>query len=1001
MKIRFKLAYTLFVLLTLIASSCVKELDKEITPDYDAPIDDFLGSTNSVILHNGFDDFTHKSAKLYIRTPEKSIITRNATIKEWVPKGRLLELDHGLKDGKYELLHLEFQMPQEREIPELNLGHQGIACRIQVKDGRVTLIDKWNPVFKLYGSGTEIDTLRIASADQMVSLTLNVANGEYNGKWENTYFLQTADLDGREMSMLCSRNYGWVPIGFLNTTPFQGSFDGNGYKISGLEISRKSTMGVGLFGFVQAANIKNIIMENADLVGDLAVGGIIGSILSSQGKMFCSVMQNCSVSNSTIRSAEGGFSVGGLVGLVDEYTALNLNKCRSNNNTISATMNAGGIVGSGVFRSLILTGLCENSSNVTSDYGCAGGIVGACDTLYASVCKNSGAISGAVKYIEGDEEKGLSGLGAGGIAGGAGLSSFNGCINNGEIRGYKSVGGIVGSTRFTGSLEGEDYLCQNTFIQYCSNRGDITGTYIVGGLCGEAQAAVYESLNKGKINARESYAGGIVGVTSLGIIQNNVNTGEISAKTHAAGITGVCLTGTFTINHNYGNIYAMSSHAGGLIGYAGRDVTLTYCGNFGTISSSEANPMGGLLAECGDLLEQEGFISDKAKIAIAVIETSVSVVTSIAGAVLGCFKLPKGEGARSAVILFNAFSFFGGVGFFAYDTACFSFGIGTIVDVDNLIDLAEETENELNLMKSQIKSEIASEREKFTPVIPAFSSNVLSEKYSANINAQENFYNSSEENAKLFDDGVQDDRIEKIKKVAQDEKDKMVNHAIASGVAMALTTVSLLCSAAGLALITAGTAIPGILAACFGVPAALLGGANTIHQTITKTDYNLNTVVECVNGGNLHCPVSNPNAGGLVGVMHDYGSIRDCLNTGEGPGNGGHFVGVAHSETSIVNSLTIAPFNSWGSIVTYEGHNNSTSGLYHFIDSQEAANGSATNAGKMSDNVSKGLTIEEIGKAEKFEGWNIGTQNEIWTIPQGYDKPFPIIFVSKYTNQNN
>lgn len=75
---------------------------------------------------------------------------------------------------------------------------------------------------------------------------------------------------------------GWTPIGD-ETTPFTGTFDGNGHKISGLcqDTSASEKAYAGLFGYTDSASIKNLSMDGSDLAvsttgGSAYAGGIVG-----------------------------------------------------------------------------------------------------------------------------------------------------------------------------------------------------------------------------------------------------------------------------------------------------------------------------------------------------------------------------------------------------------------------------------------------------------------------------------------------------------------------------------------------------------------------------------------------------------------------------------------------------------------------------------------------------------------------------------------------------
>lgn len=97
---------------------------------------------------------------------------------------------------------------------------------------------------------------------------------------------------------------GWEPIG-----TFTGSFDGDGYEIKGLWISRRGQNNVGLFSTINnRAVIKNlgVILDNRGVVGSQYVGGLAGSLRSD------SMIQNCYVHISG--GVRGSSHVGGLVG---------------------------------------------------------------------------------------------------------------------------------------------------------------------------------------------------------------------------------------------------------------------------------------------------------------------------------------------------------------------------------------------------------------------------------------------------------------------------------------------------------------------------------------------------------------------------------------------------------------------------------------------------------------------------------------------------------------
>lgn len=99
----------------------------------------------------------------------------------------------------------------------------------------------------------------------------------------------------------------WTPIG--GTVPkknFSGTFNGNGFIVSGLDVGAASGVN-GLFKVVKGAVIKNLIVEgNIKLTGKASGGGIVGKLTSN------STVQNCGFYG--VITAEAAAKVGGIVG---------------------------------------------------------------------------------------------------------------------------------------------------------------------------------------------------------------------------------------------------------------------------------------------------------------------------------------------------------------------------------------------------------------------------------------------------------------------------------------------------------------------------------------------------------------------------------------------------------------------------------------------------------------------------------------------------------------
>lgn len=214
-------------------------------------------------------------------------------------------------------------------------------------------------VFFSGGTGTAEDPFRISTPDDLVFLS---SNPKY---WSaDNHFLQTEaiNLDGR-----------FTPIG-SDKTPFAGSYNGDGYSISGLDIVTRGTVGTGLFGVADGANISGVVIADASVSGEGATGILVG------------VARNCSISRSiasagTVTSTMPG--VGGLVGVNESGL---ISDCYSTASVAASAEKAvGGLVGKNT--GSVACSYATGSVNA-DDY--AGGIAGAnYSTVRACVAINA------------------------------------------------------------------------------------------------------------------------------------------------------------------------------------------------------------------------------------------------------------------------------------------------------------------------------------------------------------------------------------------------------------------------------------------------------------------------------------------------------------------------------------------------------------------------------------------------------------------------------------
>ena len=169
------------------------------------------------------------------------------------------------------------------------------------------------------------------------------------------------------------KNAAWTPIGQTGATQFMGTFDGNNKVISNLNIDTTAQTGanysLGLFGWLNAAKVKNVTIDGAIVKGNHNVG-VIAGYLETAG---CTI-EGCSVTNATIEGHHAnddacGDKVGGIVGHAGNAGVV-VKNCTISNSTISAGRDAGQIAGAAKEANVI--GCSATNVAVTANDECTG-----------------------------------------------------------------------------------------------------------------------------------------------------------------------------------------------------------------------------------------------------------------------------------------------------------------------------------------------------------------------------------------------------------------------------------------------------------------------------------------------------------------------------------------------------------------------------------------------------------------------------------------------------
>lgn len=263
------------------------------------------------------------------------------------------------------------------------------------------------------------------------------------------------DSWSRGKTVVLSADLDLSDVEFSSIPTFGGTFDGQGYTISGLTITGSGNVR-GLFRYLQSGGVvQNVSLEVTIEPTDLqdSLGGLVGNNRGS--------VRNCAVTG----SIQGETNIGGIIG-VNESSGKIINSTFSG--SVTGEHYVGGIAGQnlgsilqcvnqGKINTVAVEGEADledldsrplNSTENLPACTDIGGITGFSTGVLQS-CKNTGPV--------GYEHVGYN---VGGIAGRQ-SGYLNGCTNQGVILGRKDVGGIAGQLEPEIFLRyGEDLLNQ-------------------------------------------------------------------------------------------------------------------------------------------------------------------------------------------------------------------------------------------------------------------------------------------------------------------------------------------------------------------------------------------------------------------------------------------------------------------------------------------------------------------------------------------------------------
>lgn len=208
---------------------------------------------------------------------------------------------------------------------------------------------------------------------------------------------------------------------------FQGTFDGNGHKITNLTGTN------GLFASTSGATIKNVGLENVNINGSSYVGGLIGNATNTN-------ISNCY----TTGSINGTSDVGGLVGYTNSTTGTNLYENIYSSANVTGSSKVGGLLGETHSR--------NSDFNIKNAYA------------IGDVTGSGSQIGGFAGYMYNDQDTdGLNGK----------ETDIRNCYAGGNVTGSDKVGGFWGEYLYWG--DGGDYC----YIEKCNAGGKVncSGNY--------------------------------------------------------------------------------------------------------------------------------------------------------------------------------------------------------------------------------------------------------------------------------------------------------------------------------------------------------------------------------------------------------------------------------------------------------------------------------------------------------------------------------------------
>lgn len=480
------------------------------------------------------------------------------------------------------------------------------------------------------GSGTSADPYQIASSYDLQILSELVADSDEATakKYSQAYYEQTKDIE--------LKNVSFVPIGTHPGIGFSGSYDGNYYTISNLDIDTTGSY-IGLFGWVNGGSIENLsvygnVATTETSSGAAFIGGIAGEICDGASVTNCSfngtvttdgsnaggvvgqVVRSGSVTecyfNGTVTGSKWAGGITGYISDQNKVGTLSVTSCYAAGKvTTTSGENAGGIAGNAV------TGNAESTLTLKNNYylstACTGGVNGStsdgCGKLSADLLKDAAELLGTpfVKNTEGN-----------GFNDGYPIFEWQSTPYQFEGSGTASDPYQISSkeeltimrnlinSEYSSSKYNACYYVQTADIDLENMTWEPIGVRLKNGENAPMFSGSYNgqgySITNLYVNREEKFAGLFGSFNGNGAIENLIVYGEVNSTANSTGgICGeICNGGGIIRNCAFiGDVNGALEATGGVVGYAWQSSTVENCYHNGSVTSSTNNTAGGVVGK--------------------------------------------------------------------------------------------------------------------------------------------------------------------------------------------------------------------------------------------------------------------------------------------------------------------------------------------------------------------------------------------------------------------